>query len=140
VGSVRGHSAAPARIYELRRGHCRDLNRPFFRPQHPLCRGIATAWGWVVLCFGALQFLTGLGVFVNNPLARWVGVVVLAGNTLAQLSTMPAYPFWSLVIIAIDLLAIYGLVVYGRFIGQDSGSARTARTRLSSGGLIEQQR
>jgi len=26
---------------------------------------------------------------------------------------MPAYPFWSVLIIAIDILAIYGLVAYG---------------------------
>jgi hypothetical protein len=26
---------------------------------------------------------------------------------------MPAYPFWSLVVIAIDILVIYGLAAYG---------------------------
>ena len=31
----------------------------------------------------------------------------------AQLLMIPAYPFWSLSIFAVDILAIYGLVAYG---------------------------
>jgi hypothetical protein len=27
---------------------------------------------------------------------------------------IPAYPFWSLVIIAVDIVALYGLCAYGR--------------------------
>ena len=29
---------------------------------------------------------------------------------------MPAYPFWSLAIFTLDVLAIYGLVAYGQHI------------------------
>jgi hypothetical protein len=39
---------------------------------------------------------------------------VLAGNAIAQLLMMPAYPFWSLSIFALDILAIYGLIAYGK--------------------------
>jgi hypothetical protein len=63
---------------------------------------------------GACQFLVGLGVFVKNQFSRWTGVVVLAANTIAQLLIMPAYPFWSLTLIAMDILAIYGLIAYGK--------------------------
>jgi hypothetical protein len=38
---------------------------------------------------------------------------------IAQLLRMPAYPFWSLAIFALDTLAIYGLVVYVCWIGRD---------------------
>jgi len=31
---------------------------------------------------------------------------------------MPAYPFWSLAIFAADILALYGLVAYGKRIGE----------------------
>ncbi|MGN6872367.1 MAG: DUF7144 family membrane protein [Solirubrobacteraceae bacterium] len=75
--------------------------------------GDLNTWGWVVLCLGVLQGLVGLGVFVKNQFARWTGVVVLSLNAIAQLLMMPAYPFWSLSIFAIDILAIYGLVAYG---------------------------
>jgi hypothetical protein len=30
---------------------------------------------------------------------------------------MPAYPFWSLSLFAVDILAIYALIAYGKRIG-----------------------
>jgi len=80
--------------------------------------GDLNTWGWVVLCLGALQILVGLGVFAKNQIARWSGVGVLCLNALAQLLMMPAYPFWSLAIFAIDIVAIYGLVAYGKRISE----------------------
>ena len=41
-------------------------------------------------------------------------MVVLAGNSIVQLLMMPAYPFWSLTIFALDILAIFGLIAYGK--------------------------
>jgi hypothetical protein len=76
-------------------------------------------WGWVVLIFGLLPAAIGLGVLVGNRFSRWAGVAVLAGNVIAQLLIIPAYPFWSLAIFALDVLAIYGLIAYGRLIGRD---------------------
>ncbi|HYB26086.1 MAG TPA: hypothetical protein VEF89_05695 [Solirubrobacteraceae bacterium] len=67
-----------------------------------------------MLCIGVLQWVVGCGVFIKNQFSRWVGVVVLAGNAIAQLLMMPAYPFWSLSIFALDILAIYGLIAYGK--------------------------
>ncbi len=75
--------------------------------------GDLKTWGWVALCLGALQLLVGLGVFAKNQFARWTGVVLLSLNAIAQLLMMPAYPFWSLSIFAVDILAIFGLVAYG---------------------------
>ncbi len=71
-------------------------------------------WGWVALCIGVIQLIVGLGVFVKNQFARWAGVVALGLNAIAQLLMMQAYPFWSLCIFAIDIVAIYGLVAYGK--------------------------
>jgi hypothetical protein len=76
--------------------------------------GDLRTWGWVALCIGVLLLLVGLGVFVKNQFARWTGVVVLSLNAIAQLLMMPAYPLWSLSIFAIDILAIYGLIAYGK--------------------------
>lgn len=76
--------------------------------------GDLKTWGWIVLLIGVLQLVVGLGVFVKNQFARWAGVVVLAANAIAQLLMIPAYPFWSLALFTLDILAIYGLVAYGR--------------------------
>jgi hypothetical protein len=71
-------------------------------------------YGWVVLILGVLQALAGVGVFAANQFARWGGVAILSLNAIAQLLMMPAYPFWSLTLFAVDVLALYGLIAHGR--------------------------
>ena len=46
-------------------------------------------------------------------LARWFAVAVLGLNAIDQMFFIPAYPFWSLTIIAADIVAIWGLCAYG---------------------------
>lgn len=71
-----------------------------------------------MLCIGVLQLAVGLGVFVKNQFSRWAGVVVLGANAIAQMLMIPAYPFWSLALFTLDIVAIFGLVAYGQRIGQ----------------------
>jgi len=47
-------------------------------------------------------------------------VIVLSLNAIAQLLMMPAYPFWSLSIFTLDILAGYGLIAYGQRISSSS--------------------
>ncbi len=75
--------------------------------------GDLRAWGWVVLIAGALQLLAAVGVLAGNQLARWFAVAVVGLNAIAQMFFIPAYPFWSLIIIAVDVVALWGLCVYG---------------------------
>jgi hypothetical protein len=89
-------------------------NAHFFTANAHYIAGSLKTWGWVVLCIGVLEWAVGIGVFVKNQFSRWVGIVVLAGNAIAQLLMIPAYPFWSLSIFTLDILAIYGLIAYGR--------------------------
>jgi hypothetical protein len=56
-------------------------------------------------------------VLVENQFARWTGVVILSLNVLAQLLMIAAYPFWSLAIFAVDILAIHALIAYRQRIG-----------------------
>jgi hypothetical protein len=84
----------------------------FVRDTHYIA-GDLKAWGWTVLFLGIGQILVGLGVMAKNQLARWAGVALLGLNAIAQLLFIPAYPFWSLAIFSLDILAIYGLVAYG---------------------------
>jgi hypothetical protein len=70
-------------------------------------------WGWITLILGCLQLLAAVGVLAGNQLARWFAVVVLGLNAIDQMFFIPAYPFWSLTIIAMDVVALYGLCAYG---------------------------
>ena len=71
--------------------------------------GNLRTWGWITLILGALQLLAAAGVVAGNQLARWFAVAVLGLNAIDQMFFIPAYPFWSLVIIAVDVVALYGL-------------------------------
>ena len=75
--------------------------------------GNLRAWGWVTLIFAILLLVAGGGVMVGNQMARWFAVVVLGLNLIEQMFSIPSYPFWSLTIIALDVVALYGLCAYG---------------------------
>jgi len=75
--------------------------------------GSLRTWGWITLVIGALQLLAAGGVLAGNQMARWFGVVVLGLSAIDQMFFIPAYPFWSLMIIAVDVVALYGLCAYG---------------------------
>ena len=41
------------------------------------------------------------------------GIAVAGVNAIGQLSFVPVYPFWALMMFAADIIVIYGLAVYG---------------------------
>jgi hypothetical protein len=88
-------------------------NAHFFAGNTNYIAGSLNTWGWIVLFIGVAEILIGLGIFAKNQFARWAGVGVLGLNAIAQLMFIPAYPFWSLAIFSLNILAIYGLVAYG---------------------------
>jgi len=75
--------------------------------------GDLRAWGWTTLILGGLQLLAAGGVLAGNQLARWFGVAVVGLSAVAMMFFIPAYPLWALVIIAVDVVALYGLCAYG---------------------------
>ena len=64
--------------------------------------GDLRTWGWITLIIAVLQLLAAAGVLAGNQLARWFAVAVLALNAIDQMLFIPAYPFWSLMIIAVE--------------------------------------
>jgi len=75
--------------------------------------GDLRAWGWVTLIISVLQLIAAGGILAGNQLARWFAVAVVGLNAIAMMFFIPAYPFWALVIIAADVVALYGLCAYG---------------------------
>ena len=70
-------------------------------------------WGWVMLILGALQVVAAYSVWAGNRFGVWFGIAVAGLNSIGALLSIPAYPFWSLAVFAVDVLVIYGLAVYG---------------------------
>jgi hypothetical protein len=69
--------------------------------------------GWVLVVIGVGQGLSGLAVSRRSEIGTWAGIGFALANTLAQMLVMQAYPWWSLAMFTLDLLVVYGLVVYG---------------------------
>jgi hypothetical protein len=70
-------------------------------------------WGWVTLLIGAALIFAAMGIFRGQRVAVWVGIVVLSLNAIVELLSISAYPFWSLCLFALNVLAVYGLVAHG---------------------------
>ena len=70
-------------------------------------------WGWIVLLIGVVQLFVAFGIWAGSNAARWVGIVIVSLNAIAQLLFIPAYPFWALAIFSLDVLVLYGLAAYG---------------------------
>jgi hypothetical protein len=68
-----------------------------------------SAWGWIHLLLGILLVVTGYFLFAR---AAWAGIVAI---TLAVLSAVanfffiPYYPFWAILVIALDVWVIWAL-------------------------------
>ena len=75
--------------------------------------GDLRTWGWITLIISALQILARIGIITGNQAARWAGIILVGLNLINQMFFIPAYPFWSLTIIAMDIVALYGLCAYG---------------------------
>jgi len=75
--------------------------------------GNLRTWGWITLIIAVLQLVAAGGVLMGNQVARWFAVAVLGLNAIDQMFFLPGYPLWSLIIIAVDIVAIWGLCAYG---------------------------
>ena len=80
---------------------------------HDLVVGSLGAWGAIVLAFAAFQLLTAVLILRRSGAGVVFGIGIAAIGMLAQMVAIGAYPVWSVFVIAIDALVIYGLAVHG---------------------------
>jgi len=72
-----------------------------------------TAWGWVHVIGGIVIGAAGIGCFTGRIWARSVGVIVALLSAVVNLGFLAAYPIWSTIMIAVDILIIWALTVHG---------------------------
>jgi hypothetical protein len=80
-----------------------------------LFTGNLTLWGVILLITASLQLLTSGLIWKRNANGQGLGVILCVFNILTHMAFVSVYPIWSLLIIAIDLMIIYGLCVYDRY-------------------------
>ena len=81
-------------------------------------------WGWVNLLIGALQLFAAFSLWSGGIYGRVVAIAAASLSALAALLSIPAYPFWSLAIFAIDIIIIHQVAVYG---GREADTPRRER-------------
>ena len=72
-----------------------------------------TAWGWVHLIGGVVVLCAGIALFAGMTWARVVAVIVALISAVVNLGFLAAYPVWSLILIALDVVVIMALTVHG---------------------------
>jgi hypothetical protein len=89
--------------------------------------GDLRTWGWIALIWGIVLLIAAASVFRGGEVGRWIGIGAAMINIFLQLLLIPAYPFWALSIMVLDVLVIYGLAVYG---GQQQEASRRPDVRV----------
>jgi hypothetical protein len=72
-----------------------------------------SAWGWAHVVLGILCMVVAFGLTRGAIWARAVGSLLVMFNMITQMMALPAYPLWSLLIIALDVLVLWALIVHG---------------------------
>jgi len=72
-----------------------------------------TSWGWIHLILGVIVALAGFSLLSGATWARVVGITLAVLSAIANFAFIPYYPFWSLLIIALDVFVIWALAVHG---------------------------
>lgn len=70
-----------------------------------------TSWGWIHLGLGVIALLVSFGLFGAAAWARYSGIGIAALVIIANFLSLPYYPVWSVVMIAMSGFIIWALCV-----------------------------
>ena len=93
-----------------------------------------TAWGWIHLGVGVIVALAGLFLFTGSTIARIVGIALVSISALANFFLIPYYPLWSLLLIALDIFAIWAIASVRTDYGADAMVDERAMAGYGTGG------
>ena len=80
----------------------------------------ATTWGWIHLLIGLVMAFAGWGLLSGRTWARVVAITLAVLSAIANFLFIPYYPFWSLLIITLDVFVIWAVAAHGGEL-RDSG-------------------
>ncbi|UOT04294.1 hypothetical protein MPY17_00475 [Rhodococcus opacus] len=71
-----------------------------------------TAWGWIHLVLGVIVAAVGVMLFTGATWARVGAMVICALSILANFLWLPHYPWWSVVMIVLDVFVIWAVATW----------------------------
>jgi hypothetical protein len=82
----------------------------------------------VTLVLGILQLLAGGSLWRGGLYGRIFGIAAASLSAIGALLSIPAYPFWSLAIFALDIVIIHQIAAHGTE-GRGANAAPTVGER-----------
>src|SRR5829696_4918659 len=73
----------------------------------------ATTWGWIHLVIGLVVAFAGYGLLSGRTWARLLAITLAALSATANFLFIPYYPFWSLLIVTLNILVIWAITAHG---------------------------
>jgi hypothetical protein len=70
-------------------------------------------YGWLWLAVGCVLLLSSFLILMRSQLARWVGIFAAGLTAVSAVTWLPYFAVWSVVYIAMSVLALYALIAYG---------------------------
>jgi hypothetical protein len=70
-------------------------------------------WGWIMMIWGALLAFVGYGLVAGAGWARFLAILGVGVNFLAQLSFdgSASFTLWGATVLALNILVLYALIV-----------------------------
>jgi hypothetical protein len=77
-----------------------------------------TTWGWIHLLIGVILFLAGIFLLQGAVWARTVVVIIASLSAVANFLWLPYQPWWSIIIITLNVFIIWAVTAHGRDIAR----------------------
>ncbi|WP_410877315.1 hypothetical protein [Nocardia sp. A7] len=71
-----------------------------------------TSWGWWHIILGALAVIVAIGLLAGQTWGRVSAMVIAALSIIANFLWLPYYPWWSILIIAVDIVVIWAVATW----------------------------
>ncbi len=71
-----------------------------------------TSWGWWHIVLGALAVIIASGLLAGQTWGRVAAMVIAALSIIANFLWLPYYPWWSILIIAVDIVVIWAVATW----------------------------
>lgn len=68
-----------------------------------------TTWGWIHIILGIIGVAVAIGVFYAAVWARALAIVIAVLSIVANFMWLPYTPWWSILIIVLDVLVIWAM-------------------------------
>ncbi|MEU4601243.1 hypothetical protein [Nocardia sp. NPDC023988] len=71
-----------------------------------------TSWGWWHIVLGAIVVIVAIGLIAGQTWGRVAAMLIAALSIVANFLWLPYYPWWSLIIIVLDVVVIWAIATW----------------------------